>query len=84
MFSSQIRTDLALDAHETAQTTNPDAHSPIHGVEVQEHYHKKSNTQIHLYAKNILKKKKKHKKKKKIKKKKKQKKKKKNKKIKKN
>ena len=40
MFSSQIRTDLALEAHECAQS------SPIHGVEVQEHYHKKSNTQI--------------------------------------
>jgi len=40
MFSTQIRTDLALEAHESVH------HSPIHGVEVQEHYHKKSNTQI--------------------------------------
>lgn len=46
MFSSQIRTDLALEAHESAQNSVKDSHSPIHGVEVQERYHKKSNTQI--------------------------------------
>ncbi len=46
MFSTQIRTDLALEAHESAQSMESDSHSPIHGVEVQEHYHKKSNTQI--------------------------------------
>jgi len=46
MFSSQIRTDLALEAHETVQNAGKDSHSPIHGVEVQERYHKKSNTQI--------------------------------------
>lgn len=46
MFSSQIRTDLALEAHESAQNTGGDTHSPIHGVEVHESYHKKSNTQI--------------------------------------
>ncbi|MBQ8197832.1 MAG: GPR endopeptidase [Lachnospiraceae bacterium] len=46
MYSSQIRTDLALEAHESVQTSNKDVHSPIHGVEVQETYHKESNTQI--------------------------------------
>lgn len=46
MFSSQIRTDLALEAHESVQNTAKDSGSPIHGVEVQESYHKKSNTQI--------------------------------------
>ena len=43
---SQIRTDLALEAHESVKTSNKDVHSPIHGVEVRESYHKKSNTQI--------------------------------------
>ena len=46
MFSSQIRTDLALEAHESAQTSIKNSHSPIHGVEVQEYHHAKSNTQI--------------------------------------
>ncbi len=46
MFSTQIRTDLALEAHETVQNANKDTHSPIHGVKVQETYHKQSNTQI--------------------------------------
>ncbi len=41
MFSTQIRTDLALEAHESINS-----HSPVHGVEVQEQYHKNSNTQI--------------------------------------
>ena len=41
MFSTQIRTDLALEAHESINS-----HSPVHGVEVQEQYDKKSNTQI--------------------------------------
>lgn len=46
MFSSQIRTDLALEAHESMQNSFQDSHSPIHGVEVQEYHHNKSNTQI--------------------------------------
>lgn len=46
MFSTQIRTDLALEAHESIQNGDKDSHSPIHGVEIQERYHKKSNTQI--------------------------------------
>ncbi len=46
MYSTQIRTDLALEAHESVQGSHKDAHSPIHGVEVQERYHKQSNTQI--------------------------------------
>ncbi len=46
MFSSQIRTDLALEAHESAQTSVKNSHSPIHGVEVQEFHHPRSNTQI--------------------------------------
>lgn len=41
MFSTQIRTDLALEAHESITS-----HSPVHGVEVQEEHHKNSNTQI--------------------------------------
>lgn len=46
MFSSQIRTDLALEAHESAQSAVKNSHSPIHGVEVMEYHHKESNTQI--------------------------------------
>lgn len=46
MFSSQMRTDLALEAHETVLGSEKNSHSPIHGVEVQECYHKQSNTQI--------------------------------------
>lgn len=46
MFSSQSRTDLALEAHESIQNSTKDSASSIHGVEVQESYHKKSNTQI--------------------------------------
>lgn len=46
MISPQIRTDLALEAHESVQNANKDSQLPIHGVEVQESYHKDSNTQI--------------------------------------
>ncbi len=46
MFSSQIRTDLALEAHESVQNANKDSLSPIHGVEVSETYHKHNNTRI--------------------------------------
>ena len=46
MFSSQIRTDLALEAHESAQKTDGSSPAQIHGVEVYESYHEKSNTQI--------------------------------------
>ncbi len=46
MFSSQIRTDLALEAHESVQNSAENSHSSIHGVEVDEQYHKKSNTTV--------------------------------------
>lgn len=46
MFSTQIRTDLALEAHENAQNLESNSHSPIHGIEVTEQHHKKSNTHI--------------------------------------
>lgn len=46
MFSAQIRTDLALEAHESVQNTGNYSHQPIHGVQVEEFHHEESNTQI--------------------------------------
>lgn len=45
MISPQIRTDLAVEAHESVQSENSHA-SKIHGVEVSERDHKESNTHI--------------------------------------
>jgi spore protease len=45
MGSPQIRTDLALEAHESAQSADSNA-SGIHGVEVKETYHPASNCHI--------------------------------------
>lgn len=46
MNTKSIRTDLAVEAHETMLNSSESAGTGIHGVEVQEKYHKRSRTHI--------------------------------------
>lgn len=46
MNTQSIRTDLAVEAHETMINSSECTGSRIHGVEVQEKYHKRSRTHI--------------------------------------
>lgn len=44
MITSQIRTDLALEARESIRIDDPHTTNEIHGIEVYEHYEERSNT----------------------------------------